>query len=78
MKDQINNKIGVKKVVHHGCEVDNPVTELDYPITAFTPWDQIIAASNQNELEAMVRDIIRLGYAFLCKSTLEPSWDGKQ
>ncbi len=64
VKDQINNKIGVKKVVHHGCEVDNPVTELDYPVTAFTPWNEVIAASNQSELEAMIRDIIRLGYAF--------------
>ena len=61
---QINADIGGRKVIHHGCELDNPVTELDYPITAFTPWGEIIGASNQKELEALIRDTIRLGYIF--------------
>ncbi|HAS6097604.1 TPA: hypothetical protein I7145_23695 [Vibrio vulnificus] len=64
VKEQINQKIGLKKVIHHGCEVDNPVTELDYPITAFTPWGEVVGATNQRELEALVRDTIRLGYIF--------------
>lgn len=53
-----------QKIVHHGCEVDNPVTELDYPVTVFTPWGVIVGAENQCDLEMIVRDIIRLGYVF--------------
>ena len=32
VKREINAHTGLKKVIHHGCELDNPVTELDYPI----------------------------------------------
>ncbi|WKY57504.1 CyaA/EF/ExoY family adenylyl cyclase toxin [Vibrio sp. SNU_ST1] len=64
VKTQINQKIGLRKVIHHGCELDNPVTELDYPITAFTPWNEVVGAENQGELEALIRDTIKLGYAF--------------
>ena len=67
VKDQINNGItatGCRRVVHHGCEVDNPVTELDYPVTTIMPSGEVVAAENQQELEAVVRDLHRLGYAF--------------
>ncbi len=67
IKDNINQGViasGARKVVHHGCEVDNPVTELDYPVTTILPWGEVIGAENQQELEAVVRDLHRLGFAF--------------
>lgn len=53
-------------VVHHGTEVDNPVTELDFPVTIFVPGlsRAIYGAQNQMELENVVRDMLRAGYAF--------------
>jgi adenylate cyclase ExoY len=53
-------------VVHHGTEVDNPVTELDFPVTVFVPGVSrgIYGAQNQMELENVVRDMLRAGYAF--------------
>ncbi|RLV60610.1 hypothetical protein D5018_05780 [Parashewanella curva] len=67
VRNEINNGVaglGAQKVVHHGCEVDNPVTELDYPITAFTPWREVVGAENQMQLETLVKDIQKLGYVF--------------
>ncbi|WP_339387595.1 anthrax toxin-like adenylyl cyclase domain-containing protein [Vibrio caribbeanicus] len=64
VKREINAHIGLKKVIHHGCELDNPVTELDYPITVFTPWDEVIGVTNQYELELLIKDATRLGYIF--------------
>ncbi|MGB0894316.1 MAG: anthrax toxin-like adenylyl cyclase domain-containing protein [Parashewanella sp.] len=67
VRNEINSgvaSLGAQKVVHHGCEVDNPVTELDYPITAFTPWKEVVGAENQTQLELMVRDLQKLGYVF--------------
>ncbi|MBU2896702.1 CyaA/EF/ExoY family adenylyl cyclase toxin [Vibrio hepatarius] len=64
VKQKINQDIGVNSVIHHGCEVDNPVTELDYPITAFTPWKQVVGATNQQELQTLAKDILRIGYIF--------------
>ena len=53
-------------VVHHGTEMDNPVTELDFPVTVFTPGASrgIYGCESQVELERLVADIQRAGYAF--------------
>lgn len=53
-------------VVHHGTEVDNPVTELDFPVTVFVPGSSggIYGAQNQMELESLVGDMLLAGYAF--------------
>ncbi|MFD2178644.1 anthrax toxin-like adenylyl cyclase domain-containing protein [Veronia pacifica] len=62
VKEEINALTGVK-VIHHGCEVDNPYTELDFPITVFTPTRQVFGAENQTELEKIYRDMNLLGFA---------------
>lgn len=64
VKQEINQDIGINNVIHHGCEVDNPVTELDYPITAFTPWGQVVGATDQRELQILAKDMLCLGYIF--------------
>lgn len=64
IKNEINGRVGKLKVIHHGVELDNPATELDYPITAFTPWGEILAVQCQSELEALIRDITKCGYIF--------------
>ncbi|MYM59194.1 hypothetical protein GTG28_08160 [Vibrio sp. OCN044] len=64
VKQEINQKASASHLIHHGCEVDNPVTELDYPITAFTPWEQVVGASNQQELQTLAKDMLKLGYIF--------------
>jgi Anthrax toxin LF subunit len=53
-------------VCHHGTEVDNPVTELDFPVTVFVPGPSrtIYGAQSQLELENIVRDMLRAGYVF--------------
>jgi hypothetical protein len=53
-------------VCHHGTEIDNPVTELDFPVTIFVPGRSraIYGARDQAELQDVVRDILRAGYAF--------------
>lgn len=67
VKDKINHGViasGCRKVVHHGCEVDNPVTELDYPVTTVMPSGEVVGAETQPELETVVRDLHRLGFVF--------------
>lgn len=67
IRKKINQEVkatGSRNVVHHGCEVDNPVTEMDFPITIITPSGDVIAAENQVELQDEVRKIQRSGYAF--------------
>lgn len=63
MKNEINEAVG-QKVVHHGSENNNPYTEVDYPVTVFTPKNGIVSAQEQKELEAILKDIILLGYPF--------------
>lgn len=70
-KDALNRaaieaRYGGGNVVHHGTEADNPVTELDFPVTVFVPGASrgVYGCENQVELERLVADILRAGYAF--------------
>jgi len=53
------------RVAHHGTETQNPVTELDFPLTAFEPDGSIVSVKNQTELVDYFNTNTRKGFELL-------------
>ncbi|MGY0216545.1 hypothetical protein ACWJJH_04040 [Endozoicomonadaceae bacterium StTr2] len=51
-----------EKVVHHGPEMNNPFSCLDFPVSVFTPWREFLVVDNKPELEEVFRDLVKLGF----------------
>ena len=50
------------RVSHHGPETSNPYTELDFPLTAFLPSEEIKTIKNQQELIDFFNEQNKAGY----------------
>lgn len=50
------------RVAHHGAETQNPVTELDFPLTAFEPDGSVASIKNQLELVDYFNRMVKQGY----------------